>query len=222
MVTSPLPAGIFSFSSTDVHWSWSDGMFTLHGMQPGEVVPTRAVFLSHVHRDDRPAVEELLDASSLPKADPHAIGYRLVDLNGDVRDVTLALRTVGGREATTVLGFVVDESERRKRAVAAGVDEELRQALESHAAIDQAKGMIMLAYGGNDVEAFDRLRQASQHNNIKVRSLADGLVARGRTAGSVAALRAEMDKLLADRSTPGAARRAMTRAVAGETDAGLN
>lgn len=209
MVTSQIPVGSFSFSSTDEQWSWSDGMFALHGMHRGDVVPNRAIFLSHVHPDDRSGVAALLDSCATGDGRPAALDYRMVALDGAVHEVLLALRPVGGEGSTAVWGFLVDEGERRKRVVAAGVDAELRHALESHAVIDQAKGMLMLAYGGDEEDAFNRLRQASQHNNIKLRTLADRIVTAGRTAGSVDLLRAEVDDLLlvAERSPQPAALR---------------
>ncbi len=62
MTTSTLVIGAFGFSSASTRWTWSDAMFTLHGMAPGDVVPTRALFLSHVHPDDRERVGDVLDA----------------------------------------------------------------------------------------------------------------------------------------------------------------
>jgi ANTAR domain len=48
--------------------------------------------------------------------------------------------------------------------------------LQSRGAIEQAKGALMGRLGCDAGEAWDRLRQASQHDNVKVRSLAVALV----------------------------------------------
>jgi ABC-type transporter Mla MlaB component len=151
-------------------------MFALHGMSPGDVVPTRAVLLSHVHAEDRPRVEELLDQAT-SSSEPLACAYRLVELSGRPRDVALALsRVEAAPGCSTVGGFLVDETERQRRAVAEAVNSELSTALESHATIDRAKGMLMLAYGIDEEAAFQMLRWASQHGNIRLRDLAVRLV----------------------------------------------
>jgi len=82
--------GQFSYSSSAPRWAWSDGMFALHGMTPGDVVPTRALFLSHVHPEDRARVELLLHACVVD-GQPMVCDYRLVDLAGQTRSVTLTL-----------------------------------------------------------------------------------------------------------------------------------
>ena len=50
-------------------------------------------------------------------------------------------------------------------------------AMESRAAIEQAKGVIMAQRGCSPDDAFDRLRRVSQRANIKVRDLANQVVA---------------------------------------------
>ena len=180
MTTSTLSIGSFSYSSAVPRWTWSDGMFALHGMAPGDVVPTRALFLSHVHPEDREHVGEVLDAAD---GQPHGCAYRLVDLSGQVREVLITVAPVVGTEAVT--GFVVDDSERERQAVSAEVNTELQIALESHAAIDQAKGMLMLVYGIDGDAAFELLRWASQQRNVRLRVLADRLVQAVLSVGGV-------------------------------------
>jgi GAF domain-containing protein len=58
------------------------------------------------------------------------------------------------------------------------VAEQLRIAMASRATIEQAKGIIMAATGGTAEEAFEYLKRQSQHENIKLRELADEIVAR--------------------------------------------
>lgn len=180
MTTSTLSIGSFSYTPAAPRWTWSDGMFALHGMAPGDVVPTRALFLSHVHPEDREHVGEVLDAAD---GQPHGCAYRLVDLSGQERQVLITVAPVVGSE--TVAGFVVDDSERERQAVSAEVNTELQVALESHAAIDQAKGMLMLVYGVDGDAAFELLRWASQQRNVRLRVLADRLVQSVLSVGGV-------------------------------------
>ena len=54
--------------------------------------------------------------------------------------------------------------------------QQLEQALESRATIDQAKGIIMGAKGGSPEEAFEVLVRASQRENVKLREIARRVV----------------------------------------------
>src|SRR4051794_13878427 len=90
-------AGRLRFEPADERWWWSDELFRIHGMEPGDVVPTRDLFLSHVHPADRPAVAEVVGAGAPREllADPRSCEYRLVDLSGAVHQVTLAVADDG-------------------------------------------------------------------------------------------------------------------------------
>lgn len=196
MTTSTLAVGRFGYSPTETRWTWSDCMFALHGMSPGDVVPTRALFLSHVHPGDRDRVAATLDEIATG-GQPVGCDYRLVDLSGHTRDVVLALTPVSAEVGATVWGVLVDDSERQRRTVAEAVNTELTTALESHAAIDQAKGMLMLVYGIDDDAAFEILRWASQQSNVRLRVLAGRLVEAARAAGGAdAVLRSTVDDLV--------------------------
>lgn len=54
--------------------------------------------------------------------------------------------------------------------------ENLEQAMRSRATIEQAKGIVMATTGADPDEAFQILRQQSQHQNIKLRDLAAEVV----------------------------------------------
>ena len=45
--------GHYTYSVADDAWTWSDGMYTLHGYAPREVPATTDVLLRHKHPDDR-------------------------------------------------------------------------------------------------------------------------------------------------------------------------
>jgi len=53
---------------------------------------------------------------------------------------------------------------------------DLRAALRSRPAIDQAKGILMARHGCTADEAFGMLSEASQRSNQKLRDLAAGIV----------------------------------------------
>jgi len=174
--SSPV-TGRFSFTSVLDRWTWSDGMFTLHGMEPGEVVPTGVLFLRHVHPDDRSAVEQVIEASTSQVA---GCEYRIVELDGKVRTVAL---TVSAEPDGTTTGHLLDVTATRNKAVAAGVNEQLALALESRAVIDQAKGVVMSTFGIDSETAFRCMVLISQHRNVRVRAVADKVIAAASLAG---------------------------------------
>jgi PAS domain S-box-containing protein len=61
-----------------------------------------------------------------------------------------------------------------QRALA--VAEQMRQAMESRAVIEQAKGMLIGAHGCTPDEAFQMLAKRSQHSNRKVHDIATAMV----------------------------------------------
>jgi hypothetical protein len=147
-------------------------MFVIHGMQPGDVVPTRELLLSHVQRDARSVVTETLDRC-VDEPDPRACDYCLVDMTGAEHRVVLAVASDGDGDVT---GFLVDVTAARDALLAERVNAELTLALESHAAIDQAKGILMLTYGVTEDAAFGILKQSSQRHNTRLRELAGRVV----------------------------------------------
>lgn len=189
--------GRFRFGATTDRWWWSDHMFLIHGMQPGEVVPTRELLLAHVERDARPMVAETLDRC-VDEPDPRGCDYVLVDLSGTERRVVLAVAGDGDRDVT---GFLVDVTAAHAAVLAERVNTELALALESHAAIDQAKGILMLTYGVDEAAAFGILKQSSQRHNTRLRELAGRVVAVA-AGGLEATTRELLDETLCGTSVP--------------------
>jgi anti-anti-sigma regulatory factor len=124
---------------------------------------------------DRPAVTTLIDAYGDVEA--RSCEYRLRDLAGVEHLATLAVANEGPGGTTGTAGFVVDVTRVREAAVSTRVNEQLGVALESHAVIDQAKGVLMLTYGVDDEAAFGMLRSSSQQLNVRLRDLAARIVA---------------------------------------------
>jgi hypothetical protein len=74
----------------------------------------------------------------------------------------------------------------------------LAEIAENRAVIEQVKGMLMLVYRVNAEAAFDLLRWRSQETNIKLRVLAEQLLAdvRGLRCGETVPTRAMFDQVL--------------------------
>jgi ANTAR domain len=54
---------------------------------------------------------------------------------------------------------------------------QLRHAVDSHATIDQAIGVLIAAHRLPPTAGFEVLREVSQHSNIKLHTVADALIA---------------------------------------------
>jgi aryl carrier-like protein len=194
------PTGRFSFDAATGKWDWDDDVFRIHGLAPGSVTPTTDLVLASKHPDDRDRVRELLERVSR-SGEAFSISYRLIGGDGVERRVVLVGE--GGvcedDEPATIEGYYIDltpdfdeeSEEHAQQAVAASV--------ESRAVIEQAKGALMLAYGLDSEQAFAMLRWWSRNRNVKVRELAERLVALARDGeASDVELRTSLDAAMHD------------------------
>jgi len=165
--------GSFHYDIAGDRWTWSDGMYRIHGMEPGDVVPTTAVLLSHKHPDDVAEYRRFLERV-IAAGESFTFRHRILDLDGVVRSVI----TVGegersdSGEVVAFTGYLLDMTETIREDASTLAREVFEQAQEHRANIDQAKGALMVAYGLTDEEAFAVLRWHSQHANLKLRDLA--------------------------------------------------
>ena len=195
-VGEPLRVGSFRFWFVDQRWEWSDEVSRMHGYEPGSVVPTTELVLSHKHPDDRTPVQELLNRA-WHSGRSFSSRHRLLDTAGDVHKViVVADRTVDEDGAVVgTAGYYIDLTATLHENRQEVLDEALPKVVESRAAIEQAKGALMLVYGISTEQAFHLLRWRSQQTNTKVRVLAEQLVAEFHTLTVSGALRSEFDHL---------------------------
>ena len=193
-----LRVGGFRFWFVGQRWEWSDEVYRMHGYQPGAVVPTTKLVLSHKHPDDRTAVQELLD-HALHSGGSFSSRHRFYDTAGDEhRVIVVADRMLDETGAVVgTKGYYIDVTETLDENRQEVLDEMLPQVIEARAVIEQAKGALRLVYGISDAQAFNLLRWRSQETNTKVRALATQLVAELDTLASASAgLRSDFDHLL--------------------------
>jgi hypothetical protein len=171
------PVGYFTYTVAEDRWTWSDGIYALHGFVPQEVPATTGVLLSHKHPDDRSRAFEVLE-NACKDGEPFSCYHRIIDRSQRVRSVLSVGRGVVGPGGTVqeVVGFFIDLTEVRRSETNADVEIALARIAETRTVIDQAKGMLMLAAGCDDESAFALLRRYSQNANVKVRDLARLLV----------------------------------------------
>ena len=164
----PQRVGRFRYWLGEQRWEWSDTVARIHGYEPGTIVPTTELLLQHKHPEDRPQVAEVLER--VTQGEPFSSRHRIIDAAGQVHWVIV----VGDRmlddtgRVTGTAGFYVDVTEVLQADVSAAVSE----AAESRAVIEQAKGVLMVAYGISAERAFDVLVWRSQETNVKVRDVA--------------------------------------------------
>ncbi len=173
---SPQGVGWFRFYFADERWEWSDPVHRIHGYEPGTVEPTTQLVLSHKHPDDYHEVAATLDEIRRTHR-TFSTRHRIIDTARAVHDVIV----IGDRlyddhgEVIGTHGFYVDVTDSRPVR-----DELLNAAVaeiaESRAAIEQAKGMLMLIYRISAESAFELLKWRSQETNVKLRVLADRLL----------------------------------------------
>ncbi|GAB3026622.1 hypothetical protein GCM10011376_13270 [Nocardioides flavus (ex Wang et al. 2016)] len=124
--------GRFSRRLDTDEWWWSDGMFRIHGFEPGQVVPTTELVMSHVDPADREAAWESREAA-LERGGPFSLVHRITTAAGAERVVIAAghLEDDGPR----VVGHLIDITDVRKEAVADEVDGAVEDFVDHRAVI---------------------------------------------------------------------------------------
>jgi hypothetical protein len=176
---APAPAlvGGFAYDRGADRWMWSTEVYRIHGFEPHDVVPTTELMRYHLHPDDGDAVLVRL-WQAMEAGAPFSEHFRLVDANGTTRNV-LALGTgeTGGRSGPGLRGQLIDLSDMHHQILREDVAPVVEDFETHRAVIEQAKGILIQMLAVDADEAFDRMRAYSQHANVKVRYLAECLVA---------------------------------------------
>jgi PAS domain S-box-containing protein len=168
----PQHVGSFQFNVAEQRWAWSEEVARMHGYALGEVEPTTELLLSHKHPDDRAKVAEILER--VQTGGLFSSRHRIIDAGGKLHWVVVVSdrMTDDDGQVTGTHGYYID--------VTAGIQSDLSLAMasvvESRAVIDQAKGILMAAYGIDADRAFDILKWRSQATQVKLRNVAARLV----------------------------------------------
>ncbi len=176
-----LNVGSFRFLFAAERWEWSDEVARMHGYEPGSVVPTTKLLLSHKHPEDRAHVRDLLD-HALHSRESFSSRHRFVDTGGAVHDAIVVADRIVDDEGAVVgtAGYYIDLTatidETRFETRQEVLDEALPDLFENRAAIEQAKGVLMAVYRVSADQAFRVLQWRSQESNTKLRVLAKQLV----------------------------------------------
>jgi hypothetical protein len=174
------PAGVvghYTYTVAADEWLWSDGIYAMHGYDPHEIVPSTEVLLSHKHPDDRSRALAVLQGA-VETGEPFSCYHRIVDRHRRVRSVLSVGHGIEGPDGrvAAVVGYFVDLTQVRRDETEAEIQTALARVAEHREAIDEVKGMIMIATGCDSNAAFACLRRYSQETNLKVHTIAHRLV----------------------------------------------
>jgi len=173
----PERVGAFRFYFDDERWEWSEQVQRMHGYQPGTVTPTTELVLAHKHPEDRDQIAQTIDTIRRT-GQPLSSRHRIIDTSGKVRSVIVVgeqLHDERGRVVGTQ-GFYIDATP-DERGHQDQITARLAAIAAHRAVIEQAKGVLMAAYGITADRAFEILVWRSQETNVKVRELASEFVA---------------------------------------------
>jgi ANTAR domain-containing protein/PAS domain-containing protein len=180
-------AGRYRYDLGADRWWWSPEAFAVLGQAPAPTPPAADLLLRAVHRPDRPRVRQAV-ADACRTGTPFALELRVQHADGRMRTVVLVGEpetTADAPGVTALSGMLIDVTdgrladpdapEEQVRVLETEV-EQLRQAMASRAAIEQAKGILMLLMGCGDQVAFDLLAHISSHTHRKVRDVAGAII----------------------------------------------
>lgn len=177
--------GRFKFFLADQRWVWSDAVARMHGYQPGQVQPTTELLLSHKHPDDRAKVAELLQ--QVQKGGLFSSRHRIIDVSGTTHWIVVVSdhMTDSAGQLIGTQGYYIDVT----TGLQSDLTTEMAKVIESRQIIDQAKGVLMAAYGIDADRAFEVLTWRSSATQRKVKDVAaqfmKALVHEGLTPDSV-------------------------------------
>jgi len=173
----PQRVGWFRYYFDDDRWEWSPQVETMHGYLPGSVTPTTEMVLTHKHPDD---YRQIADTLSLIRQTRQAFStrHRIIDVEGRLHHVVVVGDLLHDDDGAVIgtHGYYIDISP-SERARQDQVTAAVTRIAEDRAGIEQAKGMLMVIYGIDELAAFQLLKWRSQETNVKVRILAEQMAA---------------------------------------------
>ena len=164
--------GSFDYEIGTGQMTWSPLVYELHGLRPGIDEPSASQVVASMCPEDRERVCAEFRRGA-QAGGVFTVRYRMVDGRGHRHELVVAAEAWGmDGDAAYVNGFVIDVTgplaEHMRQAVAASA--------QHRAVIEQAKGALMLALRVPEDAAFRALRGLSNTHNVRLATLAEGLV----------------------------------------------
>ncbi len=195
-VGDPLAVGRFRYRFGTRRWEWSDEVAAMHGYPPG-TEPTTEMLLSHKHPRDRDRLESMI--ISVEDGGAFSSHHRIIDTMGQVHEVLVVSEPMCDPDGDVVgtAGYYIDLTDTADEFRREALDNNLPAVLDARVVIEQAKGALMLAYGVSAEQAFRVLRWRSQETNVKLRAIAELVVAElPEVTGDEVKLRTRLDHVL--------------------------
>jgi DNA-binding CsgD family transcriptional regulator len=129
--------GSWEWSPGDDHLVWSDNMFRILGLEPGEIEPSIDFLVSHIHPSDRARFEAGVETGRASGSAGDMIDYRFVRDDGEVRHLRGTTQQVDEDGERRMIGLIVDRTEQRRaeREIAAHIA--VAEALGSWTSLDE-------------------------------------------------------------------------------------
>jgi PAS domain S-box-containing protein len=177
--------GNFRYFVHDDRWEWSDEVARMHGYRPGTVTPTTDVVLAHAHPDDNATVGDLI-LQVYRQGTAVTSRNRIVDARGDERLVIVVADRFFNTDGTPagIAGFYIDVTDQFEKDVQKRLTDEVMTISARRAVTNQAIGMVMLRYEVDGETAFSLLTAMSQQSNVKLRVVAERIVADPASLGA--------------------------------------
>ncbi|QLL07178.1 ANTAR domain-containing protein [Mycobacterium vicinigordonae] len=172
------PVGRFRYLTREDRWEWSEEVARMHGYTPGSITPTTQLLLKHKHPDDKPNIAELIEQIRR-HGTAFSSRHRIVDTRGETHVVVVVGDRFPGPDGRLlgIGGFYIDVTEQYDADLQKHLSEALLAVDSRRAVINQAMGILMLRYGVGSDAAFELLVKLSQESNVKLRNIAERVVA---------------------------------------------
>jgi hypothetical protein len=215
--------GRFCADPMSGRWVWSDAAYEVFGYRAGSVAPSWNLIISHVPSEDRAVAQAAHDMAST-RIGSFSWSHR-IHVGGTTRSILLVGETSAidrGNSARSAVprrdqpkdcdhasadlhleGYVIDLTELLVAGARQAATEAVQNSAQHRAVIEQAKGVLMLAFRLDADTAFALLAWHSQSSNRKVRAIAADLIAHVLEDGlSGHHLRLAMDRILTNGDRP--------------------